>query len=93
MGTTTDVVPSGIVAVGGSVTTAVLSELRFTVRPPGGAGYCETRVSLSCLNVVIVTVEGAQLSVSITSTGIVEPAVSVPPETVMLEAPSFSPHN
>jgi hypothetical protein len=57
-----------MVTVAGTVATPGLSELRFTVTPPTGAGADRFSVSLACLVVVIVTLAAEKLSVALTCT-------------------------
>jgi hypothetical protein len=58
------VLPPGKATVAGTVATEVLSELRFTVKPPAGAGDARVSVALSARDVNIVTLDGAKLRLS-----------------------------
>ena len=62
-GTLTPVAPDAIVAVAGTVATAVLEELRLTVRPPMGAGADNVNVRFCAAVPLIVSVDGVKLTV------------------------------
>jgi hypothetical protein len=94
-GTITLVPFAGMVAPGGTVATPGLSELRFTVKPPAGAGADRFRVSLACLIAVTVTLAGAKLSVAVTwttTTWVKGASATLPGGVVTVAIPKFTPH-
>jgi len=91
IGTTTLVVFAGMVTVDGTVATAGLSELRFTVTPPAGAGPERLRVTLACAVVVPVTLGCANVSVAMTCTITTLLEDNVAPEAVTVADPTLTP--
>ena len=62
-GTKTLAAPDAKVAVAGTVATAVLDELRLTVRPPTGAGADNVKVRFCAVLPFIVNADGVKLTV------------------------------
>jgi len=80
-GTVAVVAPAAKVAVGGTVATTVLSEIRLTVRPPDGAGADRVRVRFCVPVPVMVRLAGVKLIVGAAPTFTVAVA-DVKPEDV-----------
>ena len=68
-GTKTWVAEGGKVTIAGTVATAGVAELRFTVRPPAGAGAERFSVTFCVRIPAIVTVGCAKLTVAVPVTG------------------------
>src|SRR3954447_26259619 len=73
-GTLTLVAFAANVAVAGTVTAAVLLEMRFTVRPPVGAGAARFSAIFCVARPLIVKLGGAKLSDVITCVAVVPDA-------------------
>ena len=88
-GSVTLVAPAANVAVGGTVATPALLELRLTVRPPAGAGADRLRVMFCVVRPLIVMEPGAKLTLAVVCTVWV-PEVNPDADAVMLAEPMLT---